>query len=232
MSDPGAVLRFERVGKRFVGHGAPVIALEDVSFEIGRGRLAVIMGPSGSGKSTLLHLAGALDTPTLGTVFLGNDPVTPDAPLETLTRLRPRVGMVFQRFHLLPHRTARQNVMFRFRYLDLSAAEAAERTDAALESVGLGPVARTPARLLSGGEMQRVAIARALAYPPLLLLADEPTGNLDAESAAGIQKLFRTACARGMTALVATHNPDWLDLADDAYDLVGGRLSRRKGRTI
>ena len=229
MSARGAVLRFERVGKRFTGHGLPVIALDDVSFEIGAGRLAVIMGPSGSGKSTLLHLAGALDTPTLGTVQLGNDPVTPDSPPDVLSRLRPRVGMVFQRFHLLPHRTARQNVMFRFRYLDVSAAEAAERTDAALESVGLGPVARTPARLLSGGEMQRVAIARALAYPPLLLLADEPTGNLDAGSAAGILKLFRDARDRGIAVLVATHNPEWLDIADDAYDLIGGRLSLREG---
>ena len=227
---PGDVVRFDRVGKRFVGHGAPVIALEDVSFSAGPGRLAVFMGPSGSGKSTLLHLAGALDAPTRGSVCLGGERVTPETELPRLAPLRYRVGMVFQRFHLLPHRTARQNVMFRFRYLPgIAAAEVAERTDAALESVGLGRVARTPARLLSGGEMQRVAIARALAFPPRLLLADEPTGNLDAASAAIVLRLFREARDRGMAVLVATHNPEWLDIADDAYDVVGGRLSPRGG---
>ncbi|MBP7274940.1 MAG: ABC transporter ATP-binding protein [Kiritimatiellae bacterium] len=224
------VIRFERAGKRFAGHGAPVIALDEVSFSAGPGRMVVFMGPSGSGKSTLLHLAGALDTPTRGAVCLGNERVTPDTALHLLAPLRFRVGMVFQRFHLLPHRTARQNVMFRFRYLPgVPASEVAARADAALESVGLGRVARTPARLLSGGEMQRVAIARALAYPPRLLLADEPTGNLDAASASIVLRLFREARDRGIAVLVATHNPEWIDIADEVYDVVGGRLTPRGG---
>jgi ABC-type lipoprotein export system ATPase subunit len=218
------VLALSGVAKSYAVPGGRRDVLAGIDLELPAGRLCAVTGPSGSGKTTLLHLAALLDAPTRGAVtFLGRP--APRGGVE-LAAARAEIGLVFQRFHLLPHRTARQNVLFRFRYLDAPAGDAAALADAALRGVGLERSADTPARLLSGGEMQRVAIARALARPPRLLLADEPTGNLDAAAAEQVMALLRDCRDRGIAVLVATHNEAWAAVADDHLRLRDGRLKR------
>lgn len=181
-----------------------------VDLEVEAGDFFAISGPSGSGKTTLLHLAALLDRPSAGeVVFDGRD--TSSLSDEELSALRARaVGLVFQQYHLLPHRSAHDNVLFRYRYVNASTSEARVAAEAALERVGLERVAERPARLLSGGEKQRVAIARAIALEPRLLVADEPTGNLDRDSAQVIMDIFRSLHEDGLTILMATHNEELL----------------------
>ncbi|MFQ5962210.1 MAG: ABC transporter ATP-binding protein [Candidatus Methylomirabilales bacterium] len=168
-------------------------------------------GPSGSGKSTSLHLAALLDHPTSGRVlFDGEDVSTLEEP--HLCQLRKhKVGMVFQKYCLLPHRSVFDNVLFRFHYLAHDRSEARRRVMHALETMGLMNIANRPARLLSGGEMQRVAIARAVALEPRLLIADEPTGNLDRASANAVMECFWRLNQAGITILMVTHNEALLD---------------------
>ncbi|MDZ4199816.1 MAG: ATP-binding cassette domain-containing protein, partial [Kiritimatiellia bacterium] len=225
MSDGDPILSLRGAGRTFATGGRSVEALHDISLDLFAGRLTVLQGPSGSGKTTLLHLAALLDSPDRGSVtFLGHTLAPGDARQAAAWRRRS-IGMVFQRFYLLPHRTALQNVRFRFRYLDRSISVTRRRAQEALDSVGLTSVADTPARCLSGGEMQRVALARALAEPPHLLLADEPTGNLDPESAAQVIRLLCACRDRGIAVVVATHHPGWMEHADEAYRIEGGRLT-------
>jgi putative ABC transport system ATP-binding protein len=200
------VLALQGVTKRFPSPAGPVPVLRGVDLELRPGDFAAITGPSGSGKTTLLNLASLLDVPTTGRVWLDGRDVSaldPDALGEARSG---RIGMVFQHFHLLRHRTARENVEFRFRYLPVDRAEARRRAEAALATVGLEHAADRPARLLSGGEQQRVAIARAVAAAPVLLVADEPTGNLDAASARMVMDLFQGMNRAGLTILLVTHN--------------------------
>ena len=207
-------LRLEHIAKSFRGpDGLPVRVLHDLTLELPPGALAVLTGPSGSGKSTLLNIAGLMDRPDAGRVFLDGQDAT-DLPDAARSRLRgQKIGFVFQRFHLLPRRTVLQNVLFRFRYASpppgLKPKSAAL---AALERVGMRPLAARSAGVLSAGEMQRVAIARAIVLPPALLLADEPTGNLDPTTAATIMDLFRSLNADGLSMLVVTHSAAWLQL--------------------
>lgn len=176
--------------------------------------MIAIAGPSGAGKTTLLHLAALLDTPDCGQIAIEGR-ATHSLSEHERARLRAtRIGMIFQRFHLLPNRTALDNVVFRFRYAPVPTAEARRCATAMLERVGLIHVAQTPARLLSGGEMQRVAIARALVLPPMLVLADEPTGNLDPDAAEQVIWLLKGARQEGAAVLLATHNPVWLTYCD------------------
>ena len=200
------VLEARDLRKEYPMHGETVHALRGVSLRIDPGEYVAIAGPSGSGKSTLLQLIGGIDTPSSGCVELMGTRLDALSDRE-LTRLRlTRLGFVFQRFHLLPVLTARENV-------ELPMAEAgvprpARRARAAelLEYVGLGRRADHRATQLSGGEMQRVAIARALANRPALLLADEPTGELDAATGQEILELFRRLNADGTTMVVVTHD--------------------------
>lgn len=222
MTSGTAVLSLRGVARFYDAPGRRVAALDGVDLDLPAGSLCVVEGPSGSGKSTLLHLAGLLDFPSRGEVLFDGRPVGSE---ETAARLRGQaIGMIFQRFHLLPHRTALENVLFRFRYLGDPGPTAGRLAADALNAVGLSHVADRPARLLSGGEMQRVAIARALVAPPRLLLADEPTGNLDPESAALVFALLCDCRARGIAVLVATHNPGWAARADQRKRLTGGRF--------
>ena len=219
-------LRLESVRKTFRAAGGEVEILRGVSLALGVGEFGVITGPSGSGKTTLLMVAGLLQPADGGKVwFDGRD--TSDFCEMELADIRKRgVGMVFQKFCLMPHRSAQDNVEFRFRYLDHDAREARTLSAAALERVGLAGKAQQPARLLSAGEMQRVAIARALALPPKLLLADEPTGNLDTESAARVMDLFRELNREGMSILLVTHNPDWIAPGTTHWTMHDGHLAR------
>ena len=219
-------LRLESVRKTFRAAGSQVEVLRGVSLALDVGEFGVITGPSGSGKTTLLMVAGLLQPANGGKVwFDGRD--TSGLGEKELADIRKRgVGMVFQKFCLMPHRSAQDNVEFRFRYLDHDAREARTLSAAALERVGLAGKAQQAARLLSAGEMQRVAIARALALPPKLLLADEPTGNLDPESAARVMDLFRELNREGMSILLVTHNLEWVAPGTTHWTMHDGHLAR------
>jgi lipoprotein-releasing system ATP-binding protein len=208
MSDPRPQLRVEHLRKEYAGDDPPRVVLQDVSFTLAPAETLAVMGPSGVGKSTLLHLLGSLDRPTAGRVLLGDTCVT-ELPEAGLAAFRARsVGFVFQDHHLLPHCTALENVMTaalaRARCV---AGPARDRCAALLERVGLGGRMDAFPAELSGGERQRVAVARALVNDPLLLLADEPTGNLDAAAGEGVVGLFlELAAQRGVMTVMATHN--------------------------
>ena len=227
------VMRLTGIVRDFGEGEARTQVLRGVDFTLRRGEFAALMGPSGSGKSTLLHIMGLLDRPTSGRVLLdGQDTGALDD--DGLTRWRGRrIGFVFQFHHLLPEFSARENVMLPMMAARGRAEPAmAEGADALLGQVGLGGFLERRADLLSGGQQQRVAIARALAMAPALVLADEPTGNLDTRSADEIFALLRTFNTKaGTTFLVVTHDPRLAARCDRIVELVDGRIvSDRPGR--
>lgn len=198
-------------------------ALRGVSIRLNRGEFASVMGPSGSGKSTLMHLLGCLDTPGSGSYFLEGEDVGRMGSRD-LARIRnERIGFVFQTFNLLPQFNALQNVCLPFLY-KRNGDGAAERGQAALESVGLADRAKHRPSELSGGERQRVAIARALVTDPAIILADEPTGNLDSETGNDVMDLLARLVGDGLTLVVVTHNPNIARLADSIYHMDDGRM--------
>ena len=188
------------------GDGAEVRALDGVSMTMRRGEMVAVMGPSGSGKSTLLNMLGALDQPTGGKVLVDGQDM---AAIRDLDRFRAQtVGLVFQFYNLLPTLTARENVEIPMQGRPVSRSERRERAEDLLQVVGLGDRMHHQPAQLSGGERQRVAIARALANNPSILLADEPTGNLDSQSGMEVMQLLRKInCEQGMTMLLVTHDP-------------------------
>jgi len=200
-----------------------VTALENVSLSIHRGEIVGLAGPSGSGKSTLLHLLAALDVPTEGTVTVdGRETDTLSSRARTRLRLST-VGIVFQRFHLLPALSAKSNVALPLVEQGVGKQDRHERATRLLEHVGLGDRATHKPGELSGGEQQRVAIARALVTDPALVIADEPTGELDTETAASILGVFEEL-ADDRAVVIASHDKPTLDIADRRIDLKDGRL--------
>jgi putative ABC transport system ATP-binding protein len=185
-----------------------VQALRGINVEIERGEFVAVMGASGSGKSTLMNILGCLDTPTRGTYSLDGRDVA-RAPADDLAEVRNRlIGFVFQNFNLLPRTTAMENVQLPLFYSGVSLREQRARASAALERVGLGDRERHYPAQLSGGQQQRVAIARALVTAPSMLLADEPTGNLDTESSREIMDVLRGLNQEGITIILVTHEAD------------------------
>jgi putative ABC transport system ATP-binding protein len=223
-SDPAKPAVEVRGLTRVFGSGdARVEALRGIDLTVRRGEFVAVMGPSGSGKSTLLHLVGGLDTPTAGSVRVGGDELNAlDDDRLTVLRRR-RVGFIFQAFNLLDVLTAEENVAVPLLIDGVSEKAAGERAATALEQVGMGPRRSHRPAQLSGGEQQRVAIARALVTEPLLLLADEPTGNLDSGSGDQVMALLRNLVdERGQTILMVTHNPRHAALADRLVRLRDG----------
>jgi putative ABC transport system ATP-binding protein len=215
----------QSVRREFAGRGRLVAALRDVSFTARRGELLAIRARSGAGKTTLLNLLGGLDRPTSGRVAVGGVDVGTAPESELIAFRRDTVGTIYQSFGLLPILSAEENVGLRLRLAGVPAAQRDERVRMLLELVGLGGHARQWPHELSGGQQQRVAVARALATDPPLLLADEPTGQLDSVTGESIMRLIRaTVDARGTTALVATHDSAVLDVADRVLTLDAGRL--------
>lgn len=205
-----------------------VHALRGVSLEIEKGEYLAIVGPSGCGKSSLLNLLGAIDAPTSGTVEIeGRDVGTLGDREVTNFRLR-HIGFVFQRFYLLPILTARENVELPMAEAGVSAAERRQRSTELLRYVDLGERARHRPAQLSGGEQQRVAIARALANRPLLLLADEPTGELDAKTGEEIVSLFGRLNADGTTVVVVTHDESLARAARRVVHMRDGEIVREE----
>ncbi|BCL17766.1 ABC transporter ATP-binding protein [Micromonospora sagamiensis] len=214
----------EGVGREFPGVGQVVHALRDVSFTAGRGELVAVRGRSGAGKTTLLNLVGGLDRPTAGRIRVAGRDVTAASRRELLALRRDTVGFVFQSFGLIPILSAAENVGLPLRLAKVPAAERDQRVAVLLELVGLGGHARQRPYEMSGGQQQRVALARALANDPALLIADEPTGQLDSETGQAVMDLLRALVrTRGMTALVATHDPALVEAADRVVTLRDGR---------
>jgi putative ABC transport system ATP-binding protein len=206
----------------------PRVVLRDIALELGRGEFVAIMGESGVGKSTLLNVIAGLDTPDAGSVQLDGVELTAlDDTRRTLVR-RDSIGFVFQAFHLLPHLTVMRNVRLPLDLAGVSPVDADRRTRAMLDAVGLAAMALDYPRSLSGGETQRAAIARALVHEPLLVLADEPTGNLDAENAAEVLALLRRQVKqRGAAAVLVTHSTAAAHAADRVYELTAAGLVPR-----
>ncbi|MDH3683541.1 MAG: ABC transporter ATP-binding protein [Acidimicrobiia bacterium] len=218
----GTRIDLDEVSKRYEIGDRDVVALDDVNLHIDEAAFVVILGPSGSGKTTLLNMIGALDTPTSGSVRIDGQQVSGSGQAERAAIRRTAVSFIFQTFNLFPALTAYENVKF--------GADASQRPDAhrraleALDQVSLADRVRHFPHQLSGGEQQRVAIARALATGNPILLADEPTGELDFRTGVQILRVLETQAAAGMTVLIVTHNREISRVADRVLELSSGRI--------
>jgi putative ABC transport system ATP-binding protein len=224
-TDTAPVVAVDQVTRTFgTGHTA-TRALRGVSFTITPGELVALRGRSGSGKTTLLNIVGGLDRPDQGTVQVSGQEVTALSERARLRLRRETVAFIFQSFGLIPILSAAENVGVPLRIAGRPAAEREDRVRLMLDIVGLSPHAQQRPGELSGGQQQRVAIARALAGRPDVLLADEPTGQLDSETAKQIMRLLRVVVqSERVTALVATHDPNLIDLADRVLHLEDGQI--------
>jgi putative ABC transport system ATP-binding protein len=224
--DDQSVMVEARAVSRTFGHGSTAVhAVRGVSFAVQRGQLVALVGRSGSGKTTLLNIIGGLDSPTSGEVLVGGRNVSAMGARERTMLRRSTVSFIFQSFGLIPMLTAAENVGIPLRIVGTPRAAREERIRLLLSVVGLDGHAHQRPNELSGGQQQRVAIARALAVQPELLIADEPTGQLDSETGRQIMRLLRTVVvADGITAVVATHDPALHELADVVLALDDGML--------
>ena len=223
MSDP--ILRVAGLTRVFGEGATSVTACSDVSFNLSSGQLLVIRGRSGSGKTTLLNLVGALDRPTAGSVSLDGLDLTAMSEADLVDIRRERLGFVFQNFGLIPALSAAENIELPLRLAGMDAAARADRVAELLDAVGLTRHARQRPAELSGGQQQRVGIARAIAREPEVLLADEPTGQLDSTTGASMMELIVSLVrGKGIAALVATHDPALIERADVSLELRDGHL--------
>ena len=220
-SDNGCVVSAAALTRVYIRGREEVRALDGVSFDIHAGEFVAVVGPSGAGKSTLLNLVGCMDAPTSGTLHLSGKPVQALADRERTRFRREQLGFVFQHFGLLPTLTVAENVALPALF---AKRQARSRCDELIARVGLQHRRAHYPRELSGGEMQRVAIARALINGPQLLLADEPTGNLDTTGGEAIIELFKQLNREGLTIIVVTHNPHLAQAAARQLELVDGRI--------
>ncbi|VVB95239.1 putative ABC transporter ATP-binding protein [uncultured archaeon] len=223
MNESEPVLRVRNLSKTYMQGKIPVHALTDVSFDVKKGEFISIVGPSGSGKSTLLSMMGLLDKPTSGSVFIDGMEVTKVKEGDAPKIRREKIGFVFQRFNLIPTLTALENVDIAMRFARVSKHIRKERAIELLAQMGLGGRMKHKPSELSGGEQQRVAIARAMANHPAIILADEPTGEVDTKTRDMIVALLKELCEKGQTILVVTHD---MDVAEKTLR----RITMRDGR--
>ncbi len=218
------LIELQSVSKTYAKTSGSVQALREVDLQIGTGEYVAILGPSGSGKSTLLQLLGCLDTPTAGTYRLDGTPIH-ELDRNALAETRnQKIGFVFQRFHLMPRATALENVALPLRFANWSQSRRNERAQDLLKDVGLADRTTHFPSELSGGQQQRVAIARALANHPPLILADEPTGNLDSQSGTEITQLLEGLRDEGRTIILVTHDEQLASRTDRIIRLLDGRI--------
>lgn len=212
----------ENITKTYSSGGFDYQALKGVSFSVEKGEMVAIIGPSGSGKSTSMHILGALDKPTAGKYFLNQkDVATFDE--DDLADLRSKeIGFVFQAFNLLPRTSVLQNVCLPMLYQNIPGKEREVRAIKALEAVGLGDKLYNKSNQISGGQIQRVAIARAIVTEPSIILADEPTGNLDSRTSAEVMGIFQQMNEQGKTILIITHEPEIAEYASRVITLRDG----------
>src|SRR5215475_2727274 len=226
------LLRLEGVTKVFLTDEVETHALSGVHMEIKKGEYISIAGPSGCGKSTLLSILGLLDSPSDGEYMLNGRPVS-DLPLSERARIRNReVGFIFQSFNLIGDLNVYENVELPLTYRGLKAAERKDRVNAALERVGMAHRSKHLPSQLSGGQQQRVAVARALAGDPSILLADEPTGNLDSANGEAVMELLRELHRGGATICIVTHDPRYARYADRSIHLFDGRVVEESGEAV
>jgi putative ABC transport system ATP-binding protein len=222
------VLEARGVSKCYVLDEIEVHALRDVDLSIHAGEMLAITGPSGSGKSTLMHIVGLLDRPSSGSVSVEGEDVSGMAPNELAAVRNRRIGFVFQAFNLLPRTTAEANVELPLIYAGVSGPERTRRARAALERVGLGDRLRHLPNQLSGGQQQRVAIARALVTEPSIVLADEPTGNLDTRSGIEVMQILQELNDGGITVVLVTHDATVARHATRIVAIRDGRIEREE----
>ena len=222
-----ALLELRNVSKIYHLGGEEIRALDDVSLDLEQGEFVSIIGPSGGGKSTLMHILGCLDSPTRGNVVLAGTEIA-QASARELARVRNRtIGFVFQFFNLLPKLTVLQNVELPMIYAGIGGRERRERAEKALEMVELSHRLKNRPNQLSGGQQQRVAIARALVNNPKIILADEPTGNLDTHTGELILALFRRLAAEGRTVILVTHNPEIAAVTPRRIEIRNGKIAQQ-----
>jgi len=222
----GTIIKVKNVKKEYTLGEAVINALRGVNLEINSGKLLAIMGPSGSGKTTLMHLIGCLDIPTSGKIYLEGEDVS-ELSEESLARIRnKKIGFVFQQFNLLTRITILENVMTPLMYAHVPVKERKERAAEALKEVGLAERMNHRPTELSGGQRQRVAIARALVTEPSIILADEPTGNLDTETGSSILEIFKKINKNGKTVVVVTHDPEVGIMAGEIVHIRDGLITR------
>jgi putative ABC transport system ATP-binding protein len=217
------------VSKIFKSGDGEIRALDNVSFHVGRGEFAAIIGPSGSGKSSLMHILGTIDRPTSGEVYIGGIP-TAKMNGDQLAEFRnTKLGFVFQAFNLIPGLTAKQNVELPLLVNPMPESERSKRSIELLNMLGLGHRLNQKSTQLSGGEQQRVAVARALVNKPTLVLADEPTGNLDTKSKEDVMKLFKGISREtNVTIIMVTHDPETTKHCDRVIRIKDGKIEKHK----
>ena len=221
---PPPVIKLQDLTKVFSTEDVETHALSNVSVEIGRGEFVSIAGPSGCGKSTLLSILGLLDSPTQGSYELNGRPVAELRPSERARVRNREIGFIFQSFNLIGDLTVFENVELPLTYRGMRPAERRQRVTDALERVGMAHRAKHLPSQLSGGQQQRVAVARAVAGEPVILLADEPTGNLDSKSGEAVMELLRELHQSGATICMVTHDPRYARHADRNIHLFDGRV--------
>src|SRR3982750_1535911 len=220
------IIETTNISKRYVMGNQTVDALQSISISIDRGEYVAFMGPSGSGKSTLMNIVGCLDTPTTGTYMLNNKIVSEMTENELADTRNKEIGFVFQTFNLLPRASALENVALPLIYAGYSKSEREEMAMATLESVNLADRYHHKPNELSGGQRQRVAIARALVNNPSIILADEPTGNLDTKTSYDIMNLFQELHNKGNTIIMVTHEDDIAHYSHRIIRLRDGLIER------
>ncbi|MBC8383908.1 MAG: ABC transporter ATP-binding protein [Candidatus Cloacimonetes bacterium] len=218
------LIRIEDIRKEYKLGKVVVPALNGVGIDIRRGEFIAIMGPSGSGKSTLMHILGCLDSPTSGSYFLNDDDISSIKKRKLASIRNKQIGFVFQTFNLLPHLNVQKNVELPLMYSGMSKKQRIAKARKVITEVGLADRIKHKPTELSGGQRQRVAIARAIVNDPAIILADEPTGNLDSASGNDILSIFSDLHAKGNTVIIVTHDPAVAQRANRVIKIVDGLI--------